>query len=101
MMHDHSLGQRLCEQILQADDFAFSGLISSFSQRRNLDNRMRRTGIDVNEIAHITRPIGTDGTGSRQLARIAISVVAEILQVYDRTLQKRQYNNRAVEQREG
>ena len=89
IMHDHSLGQGLCEQTLQPDDFPFSGLISLFSQRRNFDNRIPRLGINLSKMAHINRPNGIDGSGSGQLARIGISVVAEILQVYDRTQQKR------------
>jgi xanthine dehydrogenase accessory factor len=98
MTHDHSLDQRLCEQILRREDFAYFGLIGSASKRRNFETRMRRRGFDAQQFARMTCPIGIDGISSKQPAQIAIAVAAEILQVYDRKLQCAQDNNR---QREG
>ena len=88
MTHDHALDQRLCEQILKRDDFHYFGLIGSQSKRRNFETRMRRRGIDSARFADMICPIGIDGIGSKQPAQIAISVVAEILQVYDRVHNK-------------
>ena len=45
MTHDHGLDQRLCEQILKRDDFAYFGLIGSHSKRRNFETRLRRRGV--------------------------------------------------------
>jgi xanthine dehydrogenase accessory factor len=101
MTHDHSLDQRLCEQILKRDDFAYFGLIGSAAKRRNFETRMRRRGIDAQKFKRMTCPVGIDGISSKQPAQIAISVAAEILQVYDRALQYTQINNKAVLQREG
>ncbi|MCP4335048.1 MAG: xanthine dehydrogenase accessory protein XdhC [Gammaproteobacteria bacterium] len=101
MTHDHGLDQRLCEQILKRDDFAYFGLIGSRSKRRNFETRMQRRGIDAQRFAGMTCPIGIDGIRSKQPAQIAISVAAEILQVYDRTQQYSQSNNKAVYQRGG
>jgi xanthine dehydrogenase accessory factor len=100
MTHDHSLDQRLCEQILKRDDFAYFGLIGSLSKRRNFETRMRRRGIDADKFARITCPIGIGGISSKQPAQIAISVAAEILQVYDLALQSVQDNNNTLCQRE-
>ena len=100
MTHDHSLDQRLCEQILKRDDFAYFGLIGSLSKRRNFETRMRRRGIDADKFARITCPIGIGGITSKQPAQIAISVAAEILQVYDLGLQSVQDNNNTLSQRE-
>lgn len=85
MTHDHALDQCLCEQILRRDDFAYFGLIGSQSKRRNFETRMRRRGVDPERFARMTCPIGIDGINSKQPAQIAISVAAEILQVYDRS----------------
>ncbi len=101
MTHDHSLDQRLCEQILKRDDFAYFGLIGSLSKRRNFETRMRRRGIDADKFERMTCPIGIGGIASKQPAQIAISVAAEILQVYDHALQSTQDNNNTPCQREG
>jgi len=84
MTHDHALDQRLCEQILRRDDFAYFGLIGSASKRRNFETRMRRRGVDPSRFTSMTCPIGVDGISGKQPAQIAIAVAAEILQVYDR-----------------
>jgi xanthine dehydrogenase accessory factor len=84
MTHDHSIDQHLSEHILARDDFTYFGLIGSAAKRRNFETRMRRRGIDAHKFTRMTCPIGIDGINSKQPAQIAISVAAEILQVYDR-----------------
>jgi xanthine dehydrogenase accessory factor len=101
MTHDHSLDQRLCEQIFKRDDFAYFGLIGSLSKRRNFETRMRRRGIDARKFERMTCPIGIDGIGGKQPAQIAISVAAEILRVYDRAQQQEQGENISLKQRGG
>jgi xanthine dehydrogenase accessory factor len=96
MTHDHALDQRLCEQILQRDDFAYFGLIGSYSKRRNFETRMQRRGIDPQKFTRMTCPIGIDGISSKQPAQIAISVAAEILQVYDRVHNQKQNHNKII-----
>jgi len=86
MTHDHSLDQRLCEQILRRDDYAYFGLIGSLAKRRNFETRMRRRGLDAQKFKRMTCPIGIGDISSKQPAQIAIAVAAEILQVYDRQL---------------
>ncbi len=101
MTHDHALDQRLCEQVLKRDDFAYFGLIGSLSKRRNFETRMRRRGIDAHRFEGMICPIGIGGITSKQPAQIAISVAAEILQVYDQAQRYLQDNNKAVHQRGG
>ncbi len=83
MTHDHGLDQRLCEQILKRNDFAYFGLIGSHSKRRNFETRLHRRGIQADAIGRMVCPIGIDGISGKQPVQIAISVAAEILQVYD------------------
>ena len=96
MTHDHALDQRLCEQILQRDDFMYFGLIGSHSKRRNFETRMQRRGIDPQKFTRMTCPIGIDGISSKQPAQIAISVAAEILQVYDRAHNQKQNHHKII-----
>ena len=93
MTHDHSLDQRLCEQILRRDDFAYFGLIGSLAKRRNFETRLRHRGFDTRQFARMTCPIGIGGISSKQPAQIAIAVVAEILQVHECALKPAQGNN--------
>ena len=83
MTHDHGLDQRLCEQILARDDFTYFGLIGSAAKRRSFETRMRRRGFDPKRFEKMTCPIGVGGINGKQPPQIAISVAAEILQVYD------------------
>lgn len=83
MTHEHSLDQALSEQILKRDDFAYFGLIGSKSKRRMFETRMQRRGIDADKFSAMTCPIGVEGITGKQPALIAISVVAQIMQVYD------------------
>lgn len=89
MTHDHSIDQSLCEQILKRDDFAYFGLIGSKSKRRMFETRMRRRGLDPQRFKRMTCPIGIDGISSKKPAVIAISVAAEIMQVYDQLVESR------------
>lgn len=89
MTHDHSIDQSLCEQILKRDDFAYFGLIGSKSKRRMFETRMRRRGLDPQRFKRMTCPIGIDGISSKNPAVIAISVAAEIMQVYDQPVESR------------
>jgi xanthine dehydrogenase accessory factor len=94
MTHDHALDQSLSEQILKRDDFAYFGLIGSASKRRLFETRMHRRGIPKQLFKRMTCPIGVDGIDSKQPAAIAISVAAELMQVYDRSLAGNKYNTK-------
>ncbi len=96
MTHDHGLDQRLCEQILKRDDFRYFGLIGSQAKRRNFETRMRHRGVEPGRFAGMTCPIGIDGINSKHPAQIAISVAAEILQVYDRSQKGSLTNNKTL-----
>lgn len=98
MTHDHALDQRLCEQILRRDDFAWFGLIGSRAKRRNFETRMARRGVDARRFARMTCPIGIGGITGKHPAQIAIAVAAEILQVYDRLLHGAQNNDTQYQQ---
>jgi xanthine dehydrogenase accessory factor len=84
MTHDHSLDQQLTEQILKRDDFAYFGLIGSKSKRRRFETRLQRRGLDAEKFNRMTCPIGISGIQNKQPAMIAIAVVAQIMQHYEK-----------------
>jgi xanthine dehydrogenase accessory factor len=92
MTHDHALDQCLAEQILKRDDFAYFGLIGSASKRRMFETRMHRRGIAKHQFERMICPIGVDGIDNKAPAAIAISVAAELMQVYDQNLAGNNYN---------
>ena len=92
MTHDHALDQCLAEQILKRDDFAFFGLIGSASKRRMFETRMQRRGIAQQRFERMICPIGVEGIRSKAPAAIAISVAAELMQVYDQSVAGNKYN---------
>ncbi|MCP4432083.1 MAG: xanthine dehydrogenase accessory protein XdhC [Gammaproteobacteria bacterium] len=83
MTHEHALDQMLCEHILKRDDFTFFGLIGSKAKRRMFESRMQRRGIEVEKFSRMICPVGVEGINGKQPAMIALSVAAQIMQVYD------------------
>ncbi len=83
MTHSHDLDQSLSEAILKRGDFIYFGLIGSNGKRRMFETRMQRRGIEVDRFKYMTCPIGIEGIRSKQPEVIAVSVVAQIMQVYD------------------
>ena len=79
MTHDHQLDQKICEQILRRNDFAYFGLIGSQSKRRQFVRRLAARGIPARRIDDMICPIGDIGVDSKQPMAIAVSVAAEIL----------------------
>ena len=90
MTHDHSLDQALAEQILKRNDFSYFGLIGSNAKRRMFETRMQRRGFNAELFEQMTCPIGINGIHSKQPAVIAISVAAQIMQVYDKIFDAKQ-----------
>ncbi len=83
MTHDHQLDQALTAAILKRDDFAWFGLIGSITKRKKFEHRLKARGYTGADLARITCPIGIDGINSKQPAAIALSVSAQLQQVYE------------------
>jgi len=84
MTHSHPLDQALTERILLRADFAYFGLIGSVSKRRQFERRLLARGFNAGQLATMTCPIGVPGIDDKQPAVIAIAVVAELLQQYEK-----------------
>ena len=84
MTHDHSLDQKLSEFILRKDDFSYFGLIGSKTKRKRFEHRLLRRDIGSDNLKKMTCPIGINGITSKHPAAIAVAVMAELLQNYEK-----------------
>ncbi len=82
MTHSHELDQAICEAILKRGDFSFLGLIGSKTKARRFVKRLKEKGITDKQLAGLTCPIGIPGIDSKEPGSIAVSVVAQLLQLY-------------------
>ncbi len=95
MTHDHSLDQKLSEQILRRDDFQYFGLIGSLSKRKKFEHRLLERDITVKQLQKMICPIGISGINSKRPAAIALAVAAELIQIYEQSLSNK---NNTVQQ---
>ena len=85
LTHDHQLDLQLCFEALKPSDqaFAYVGMIGSKSKRAIFEKRMSARGYPQTQLESLVCPIGIDGISSKQPAIIAVSVVAQLLQVFN------------------
>ena len=78
--HVAALDQRIAEAILRRGDFGFFGLIGSRTKRQRFIHRFEQIGISPEAISRMTCPIGVPGIAGKEPERIALGVVAQLLQ---------------------
>jgi xanthine/CO dehydrogenase XdhC/CoxF family maturation factor len=83
MTHDHALDYTLCRAILNRGEFAWLGLIGSHSKGAKFRSRLAREGFAPETIARLVSPIGVGAVESKWPAAIAITVAAQLLQVFE------------------
>ncbi len=81
MTHNHALDLSLCLALFKRRDFAYFGLIGSRSKRVVFERRLTARGVHATRLPQMVCPIGIQGISSKEPAAIAISVVAQLLQV--------------------
>jgi xanthine dehydrogenase accessory factor len=81
LTHSHDLDLRIVEAVLRRGDFAFAGLIGSQSKRARFAHRLQARGIAPEAIARLACPIGVPGIAGKAPGVIAVSAVAQLLQV--------------------
>jgi len=84
MTHRHDLDQRLCQLILELDNFRYAGLIGSKTKKNQFIRRFRQRGLSDERINKLVCPIGVSGIDSKDPAAIAVSIAAELLR-YDQS----------------
>jgi xanthine dehydrogenase accessory factor len=88
MTHSHQLDLALCEAILKRIDFRFLGLIGSETKRKRFCKQLRERGIPDIQLERLSCPIGISGIESKEPGSIAISVVAQLMQLYEKNKNK-------------
>jgi xanthine dehydrogenase accessory factor len=83
LTHSHALDQQLSEHILRRTDFAWFGLIGSKTKRVQFERRLQERGIPAERMQDMTCPIGLPGIHDKAPAVIAVSVAAQLMQVWE------------------
>ncbi|HUE44820.1 MAG TPA: xanthine dehydrogenase accessory protein XdhC [Aestuariivirgaceae bacterium] len=79
MTHSHALDLALVHAALEAERFAYVGLIGSTTKRARFRKRLGDLGLSAESISHLSCPIGLAGIASKAPAAIAASVAADLL----------------------
>jgi xanthine dehydrogenase accessory factor len=85
LTHSHELDLAITEAILRRGDFGYLGLIGSATKRARFLHRFQQRGIAEAALARLTCPIGVPGITGKQPERIAVAVVAQLLQAASKT----------------
>ena len=81
LTHSHALDLAITEAVLRRGDFGFLGLIGSASKRARFLHRFEAAAVPAAALARLVCPIGLPGLPGKLPAVLAISVVAQLLQV--------------------
>jgi xanthine dehydrogenase accessory factor len=81
LTHDHPLDYRLALAALTREPVAFVGMIGSQTKRARFLSRLARDGVPAKALARLQCPIGLEGVGGKEPDVIAISVLAQLLQL--------------------
>lgn len=79
--HSHELDYRLVRAALRNPGLAYIGLIGSRTKRARFDSRLRDEGFGDADLARLTCPIGIPSLKGKAPAVIAVSVVAQLLEL--------------------
>lgn len=81
LTHRHDLDLRIVRAILQRGDAGFVGLIGSQTKRAQFRRRLAEQGLSPERIDTMMCPIGLDGIEGKEPMVIAVSAVAQLLQL--------------------
>jgi len=81
MTHSHGLDYRLCQMLLRKPEITYLGLIGSATKAARFVSGLSKEGFSVEEIAHLTCPIGATGPAGKEPGIIAIAALSEIIRV--------------------
>jgi xanthine dehydrogenase accessory factor len=80
--HSHALDSLICATLLEANTFAYLGLIGSATKRATFLGAFRAMGLDEAALARLVCPIGGTRVRDKRPAVIAALVAAELLGVF-------------------
>ncbi len=88
MTHDHAEDLAITERALRTADLGSIGLIGSKSKWVRFQKELRSVGLDDDDLARVTTPIGIPGITGKEPAAIAVSVAARMLQLTEQAQRK-------------
>ncbi len=81
MTHSHALDSLICASLLEANTFAYLGLIGSETKRARFLSAFRTMGLAEAALARLVCPIGGTAVRDKRPAVIAALVAAELIGV--------------------
>lgn len=81
MTHQHDLDERILEDVLRRDT-RYVGLIGSQSKWKRFRDRLTDRGVSEKDLDRVHCPIGLDVGGGKEPQVVAISIAAQLLQVF-------------------
>ena len=81
LTHDHAIDYHLALAALNRAPVAFVGLIGSATKAARFRSRLARDGVAETALARLTSPIGIPGAHGKEPDVIAISTLAQLLQL--------------------
>ncbi len=82
MTHNHQMDFEITQAILKRADFHYLGLIASETKWRRFQQRYKYRDIDEKQVARMNCPIGLAQVGGKLPMEVAVSVSAEIINIY-------------------
>lgn len=82
MTHNHQMDFAISQAVLKRADFHYLGLIASDTKWRRFQQRYKHRDIDQAQVARMNCPIGLADVGGKLPIEVAVSVSAEIINVY-------------------
>ncbi|TWX71165.1 xanthine dehydrogenase accessory protein XdhC [Colwellia sp. C1TZA3] len=82
MTHNHQMDFEISQAILKRADFHYLGLIASDTKWRRFQQRYKHRDIDQKQVARMNCPIGLADVGGKLPMEVAVSVSAEIINIY-------------------
>ncbi|MGB1262132.1 MAG: xanthine dehydrogenase accessory protein XdhC [Cognaticolwellia sp.] len=98
MTHNHQMDFEISHAILQRADFHYLGLIASNTKWRCFQQRFKHREIDTKQVARMHCPIGLTQVPGKLPMEIAVSVSAEIINIYQVQQAKMHQQDKALAQ---
>jgi xanthine dehydrogenase accessory factor len=98
MTHNHQMDFEITQAILKRADFSYLGLIASDTKWRRFQQRYKHRDIEQQQVARMNCPIGLPQVGGKLPMEVAVSVSAEIINIYQAEQQKIAEHNQQIEQ---
>ncbi|MBA6391299.1 xanthine dehydrogenase accessory protein XdhC [Colwellia sp. BRX10-3] len=98
MTHNHQMDFEISQAILKRADFHYLGLIASDTKWRRFKQRYKHRDIDEQQVARMNCPIGLSQVGGKLPMEVAVSVSAEIINIYQAEQEKIALLNQQAEQ---